>query len=39
MNARVVTRAAAALVLLAALLVVALAGRLPGIGAEAVAPS
>jgi hypothetical protein len=35
MNARVMTRAALALALLAALLVVSLAGRLPGIGAEA----
>ena len=37
MNARVVTRAGAALVLLAALLVVAVGGRLSGVGAEAVA--
>ena len=36
MNARVLRRAALALGLLAALLVVALVGRLPGIGAEAV---
>jgi hypothetical protein len=39
MNARVVRRAALALVLLAALLLVALVGRLPGIGAEAAAPA
>lgn len=39
MNARVLTRAAVALALLAALLVVSLAGRLPGIGADASPPA
>lgn len=38
MNARLMRRAALALGLLAVLLVVALVGRLPGIGAEAAAP-
>lgn len=38
MNARVLARAAVALVLLATLLVVALVGRLPGIGADAASP-
>ncbi len=39
MNARVLTRAAVALALLAAPLVVSLAGRLPGIGADAAPPA